>query len=89
MYFTIDSNGVFGEITDKTNSSVDSYGVKLLDQEFDRSITFPVNFDIVRLLASVTTDKITVRLNTEVGLSVFEIETPESTLKYIVSGLQS
>jgi hypothetical protein len=89
LYFTIDSNGVFGEITDKTNSSVDSYGVKLLDQEFDRSITFPVNFDIVRLLASVTTDKITVRLNTEVGLSVFEIETPESTLKYIVSGLQS
>ena len=53
------------------------------------AVSFPVNFDIVRLLSSVNTDKIKVRLNTDIGLSIFEIETETASLKYIVSGLQS
>lgn len=89
LYFTITDDGVYGEITDKTNSSVDSYAIKLLDENIDNTVSFPVNFDIVRLLSCVNTDKIKVRLNTDIGLSIFEIETETTSLKYIVSGLQS
>jgi len=52
-------------------------------------MSFPVHFDIVRLLTSSSSDKINVQINTNQGYCIFNIDTGTSNLKYIVSGLQS
>ena len=75
-------------ITDKSNSSVDSYSIKVADIDDDVSTSFPIHFDIIRLLGSTNADQIVVKINTEQGLSMFEIDTSYSKLKYVVPGLQ-
>jgi hypothetical protein len=90
LYFNISSEGVYGEITDKSNSSVDSYAIKLLsDVEIDHDLSFPVNFDIVRLLTVKNSPYINVYINTDKGFCIFEHFTDEYSLKYVVPGLQS
>ena len=88
LYFNIADNEIFAEITDKSNSSVDSYSIKVADIEDDTNVSFPIHFDIVRLLGSANGDEITVKINTDQGLSMFEIENATTKLKYIVPGLQ-
>ena len=89
MYFNINEEGIYGEITDKTNSSVDSYSILLSEEGQNVDMSFPVHFDIVRLLTSSSSDKINVQINTNQGYCIFNIDTGTSNLKYIVSGLQS
>jgi len=90
LYFNISDDGIYGEITDKTNSSVDSYSILLNEQNIGKEISFPVHFDIVRLLSnSNSTNEINVKINTTQGLCIFTVENDDSVLKYIVPGLQS
>ena len=89
LYFNITEEGIYGEITDRSNSSVDSYSILLSDVGQNADISFPVHFDIVRLLTSSSSDKINVKINTNQGYCIFNIDTAVSNLKYIVSGLQS
>jgi hypothetical protein len=89
LYFNINEEGIYGEITDKTNSSVDSYSILLSEEGQNVDMSFPVHFDIVRLLTSSSSDKINVQINTNQGYCIFNIDTGTSNLKYIVSGLQS
>jgi hypothetical protein len=89
LYFNVSENGVYGEITDKTNSSVDSYEIQLSDESVNADVTFPVHFDIVRLLTSSNCETIDVSFNTSQGFCIFDIKTSCANLKYIVSGLQS
>ncbi len=88
LYFNIADGEIFAEITDKSNSSVDSYSIKVADINDDVSTSFPIHFDIIRLLGSTNADQIAVKINTDQGLSMFEIDTSYSKLKYVVPGLQ-
>lgn len=91
LYININEEGVYGEITDKTNSSVDSYSVLLSDEQYTTNMSFPIHYDIVRLLASSTksSDNIFVKINTDQGFCVFELSFGDAQLTYIVTGLQS
>ena len=89
LYFNINEDGVYGEITDRSNSAVDSYSILLSDESVNADISFPVHFDIVRLLASSNCEEIAVKINTNQGLCMFDIKTDVVNLKYIVPGLQS
>lgn len=88
LYFNLSSEGVHGEITDKSNSSVDSYSILLTEENVNVEKSFPVHFDIVRLLANTSGEEVTVKINTEMGFCLFEVDNGVSKLKYIVSGLQ-
>tara|TARA_R110000765_G_scaffold12785_3_gene39189 strand:+ start:160 stop:879 length:720 start_codon:yes stop_codon:yes gene_type:complete len=88
LYFNIENGEIFAEITDRSNSSVDSYSIKVCDETDADNLSFPIHFDIVRLLASTNQNEITVRINTEQGLSTFEVSSDNVMLKYIVPGLQ-
>jgi len=88
LYFNLSSEGVYGEITDKSNSSVDSYSILLTEENVNVEKSFPVHFDIVRLLANTSGDDVTVKINADMGFCLFEVDNGVSKLKYIVSGLQ-
>ena len=85
----MNEEGVHGEITDRSNSAVDSYSILLSEEGVNVDESFPVHFDIVRLLASSNCDEISVKINTNQGLCMFDINTDVVNLKYIVPGLQS
>ncbi len=91
LYINIGEDGVYGEITDKTNSSVDSYSALLSDKSYNTTMSFPIHYDIVRLIASSTkaTDNVFVEINTEQGFCVFKLDFDSAKLTYIVTGLQS
>ena len=74
--------------TDRSNSSVDSYSILINDTAEAKDVSFPMHFDIVRLLGATNNIRINVKINTEQGLSTFELKTETSMLKYIVPGLQ-
>ena len=85
---------MYGEITDKSNSSVDSYEIQLCEESFEENISFPINFDIIRLLtASGCNEHYRVEINTDTGYCTFANLDPTNSaaykLKYIVPGLQS
>ena len=88
LYFNISEGKIFAEITDRSNSSVDSYSILVNDTAEAKDVSFPMHFDIVRLLGATNHIRINVKINTEQGLSTFELKTETSMLKYIVPGLQ-
>ena len=90
LYFNISEKGVYGKITDKANSSVDSYEIQLCepDASINVDVSFPVHFDIVRLLSSSNCETMKVSFNTTQGFCIFDINSDSTNLKYIVSGLQ-
>ncbi len=89
LYINISDGKIFAEITDRANSSVDSYSI-ILDEDASgvKEVSFPMHFDIVRLLGATNHNKIKVQINTEQGLSTFELKTEQALLKYVVPGLQ-
>lgn len=88
LYFNISAGEIFAEITDRSNSSVDSYSILIGNNVDVKDVSFPMHFDIVRLLGATNQIRIKVKINTEQGLSTFELKTETSILKYIVPGLQ-
>ena len=88
LYINISEGKIFAEITDRSNSSVDSYSILINDTAEAKDVSFPMHFDIVRLLGATNNIRINVKINTEQGLSTFELKTETSMLKYIVPGLQ-
>ncbi len=89
LYINISDGKVFAEITDRANSSVDSYSILINENAADvKEVSFPVHFDIVRLLGATNQIRIKVKINTEQGLSTFELQTEQTLLKYVVPGLQ-
>tara|TARA_R110000851_G_scaffold37409_9_gene96621 strand:+ start:501 stop:1220 length:720 start_codon:yes stop_codon:yes gene_type:complete len=88
LYFNISDGEIFAEITDRSNSSVDSYSILIGNSADVKDVSFPMHFDIVRLLGATNQIRIKVKINTKQGLSTFELKTETSILKYIVPGLQ-
>ena len=85
LYFYTDNGNIMAELTDKARHNTDKFSISLGKADFNLK-PIPVNFDNIRLL-SIINDDITVNINTEYGVIIFDIEQTNIKLKYIISAL--
>lgn len=76
LYFYVEDDCVYAEITDKETSNTDSYTQKISDtykgdDQFDQ---MSISFEVLRIISSLRFDSIKVRINTDVNVLLFEVE---------------
>jgi len=85
LYFYTDNGNIMAELTDRARHNTDKFSISLGKADFNLN-PIPVNFDNIRLLSIINND-ITVNINTEYGVIIFDIEQSNIKLKYIISAL--
>ena len=85
IYFYTENGQLMAELTDRARHNTDNFSLCLGDTNFTLD-PIPVNFDNIRLL-SIINNEFIVKINTEYGVVVFEIEANNIKLKYIISAL--
>ncbi len=85
LYFYTDNGNIMAELTDKARHNTDKFSISLGKADFNLK-PIPVNFDNIRLL-SIINNEITVNINTEYGVIIFDIKQSNIKLKYIISAL--
>ena len=85
IYFYTENGKLMAELTDRARHNTDNFSLCLGDTDFTLD-PIPVNFDNIRLL-SIIDNEFIVKINTEYGVVVFEIEANDIKLKYIISAL--
>ena len=73
------------ELTDRARHNTDNFTIGLGEVDFTLD-PIPLNLDNVRLLTNIN-DEFVVKVNTEYGVVVFDIEDKDTKLKYIISAL--
>lgn len=73
------------ELTDRARHNTDNFTLSLGEVKFNLE-PIAVNLDNIRLL-SLLNDDILVKINTEYGVVVFDIEESDIKLRYIISAL--
>ena len=73
------------ELTDRARHNTDNFSLCLGNSTFALN-PLPINFDNIRLL-SIIDNEFMVKINTEYGVVIFEIEANNIKLKYIISAL--
>ena len=85
IYFYTEHGKLVAELTDRARHNTDNFSLCLGDTDFTLE-PIPVNFDNIRFL-SIIDNEFAVKINTEFGVVVFEIEANNIKLKYIISAL--
>lgn len=89
LYISVKDNILTGELTDKTRSNIDSYGIKISDNYVGTqfSIAIPLNFEIFRIISSMRFKEINANLVTKMGVLMFNIELENTAFKFVISAL--
>jgi hypothetical protein len=85
IYFYTEDGSLMAELTDRARHNTDNFTLNLGEANFDLK-PVPVNLDNIRLLSIINTE-FNVKVNTEYGVVVFDIEDKDIKLKYIISAL--
>jgi len=85
IYFYTENGNLMAELTDRARHNTDNFTLNLGEASFDLK-PVPVNLDNIRLL-SIINNEFNVKINTEYGVVVFDIEDKDIKLKYIISAL--
>jgi hypothetical protein len=85
IYFYTENGSLMAELTDRARHNTDNFTLSLGEASFELK-PIPVNLDNIRLL-SIINNEFTVKINTEYGVVVFDIEDKDIKLKYIISAL--
>tara|TARA_R100001082_G_scaffold60324_1_gene33527 strand:- start:1086 stop:1811 length:726 start_codon:yes stop_codon:yes gene_type:complete len=85
IYFYTENGNLMAELTDRARHNTDNFTLSLGETDIDLK-PIPVNLDNIRLL-SIINEEFNVRVNTEYGVVVFDIEDKDIKLKYIISAL--
>tara|TARA_R110002020_G_scaffold37458_2_gene113146 strand:- start:852 stop:1574 length:723 start_codon:yes stop_codon:yes gene_type:complete len=85
IYFYTDNGKLMAELTDRSRHNTDNFTLSIGDANFNLEAV-PLNLDNLRLLSSID-EKFDVRVNTEFGVVVFDIQNNGIKLKYIISAL--
>lgn len=92
VYLTIEEQSLIGEIADRNNPLIDTYTTELAENvSSTESISdLPVNFEVFRVISGLYKyEQVTININTQLGVLMFEIGDGNYKLKYIVSALVS
>jgi hypothetical protein len=85
IYFYTENNKLMAELTDRARHNTDNFTLSVCDVDFILD-PIPLNLDNIRLLSMIN-DEFNVRVNTEYGVVVFDIQNDYIKLKYIISAL--
>jgi len=85
IYFYTENNKLMAELTDRARHNTDNFTLSVCDVDFALD-PIPLNLDNIRLLSMIN-DEFNVRVNTEYGVVVFDIQNDYIKLKYIISAL--
>ena len=91
IYITFKESEVFGELTDKTRSNTDSYGIKISsDYEGDQiNVHMPLNFELFRIISCMKYKVLVANIASRRGLLTLDTGTETTSMKFIVSALQN
>ena len=85
LYFYTENGLLMAELTDGSRHNTDNFTISLGAADFNLD-PIPISLDNVRLL-SIINDKFNVKINTEYGVVIFDIQENGIKLKYIISAL--
>tara|TARA_R100001163_G_C5060248_1_gene197042 strand:- start:836 stop:1558 length:723 start_codon:yes stop_codon:yes gene_type:complete len=85
IYFYTEEGSLMAELTDRARHNTDNFTLSLGKVNFSLE-PIAINLDNIRLL-SLLNDNIRVKINTEYGVVVFDIEENNIKLRYIISAL--
>lgn len=88
LYLRTENGKVYGELTDKNKSNVDSIEVELSQSYTGSDIDQPIaiNFEIIRIV-SHKFPEVTIKVNISLGVLLFELNNSSVELIYVASGL--
>jgi hypothetical protein len=91
LYISVKNNSVFGELTDKTRSNVDSYGILISDnyEGVQFALPIPLNFEIFRIISSMKFKDISANLITKMGILTLDLDLESSKFKFLISALSN
>jgi len=85
IYFYTENDLLMAELTDRARHNTDNFTLSLGKVDFSLD-PISINLDNMRLI-SLLNDDIRVKINTEYGVVVFDIEDSDIKLRYIISAL--
>lgn len=90
LYVSTDGTTVFGELTDKQQTNIDSFRQPISTSYTGSKITTPlaINFELIRVISALRVSqecRITVHVNTSNSVLLFDIACDGNKLKYITS----
>lgn len=85
LYIHTDDDKVYGEMTDKTKMIIDSYTTEISDSYIGNSMDKPLafDFDLFRNISFLRVPEFDIKINTKVGVIVFDIEDDNYKMRYI------
>ena len=88
IYFRTESGKVYAEVDDKTLQNVDNITLVASSSYTGQELTtpLPVNMEVFKILTSSKTD-VTVKINKDVKVLIFQSNEDGVELKYIISAL--
>jgi len=87
VYISSNEDGVYAELTDKTRKNIDTISLRLADAVNGENISsLPISFDIFRLM-ELGNGESNVKINSKLGIVIFEIVNNYNKTLYIVSSL--
>lgn len=87
VYISSNEDGVYAELTDKTRKNIDTITLRLTDEFQGENISsLPINFEVFRLIESGNKD-LNVKINSKLGIVIFEVSNNYNKTLYIVSSL--
>lgn len=89
IYISVKDTTVFGELTDKTRSNIDSYGIKIAEnyQGTQFAVPLPLNFEIFRIISSMRFKELQSQIITKLGVMTLDLKLDNADFKFVVSAL--
>ena len=89
IYLGVKNNFVFGELTDKTRSNIDSYGINISDnyEGTQFAIAIPLNFEIFRIISSMRFKELQSQIITKMGVMTLDLSLDNAKFKFVISAL--
>jgi len=89
IYISVKDTTVFGELTDKTRSNIDSYGIKVAEdyKGTQFALPLPLNFEIFRIISSMRFKELQSQIITKLGVMTLDLKLENSEFKFVISAL--
>lgn len=89
LYISVKDSVIFGELTDKTRSNIDSYGIKISEDYTGTQFALPIplNFEIFRIISSMRFKALESKLITKMGVVTLDLNLDNASFKFIISAL--
>jgi len=87
IYFYSENNKVYGDLTDRARHNVDSFTLPVCDYNGPSFAEICLNFELIRIISGVRVKELQCKINSKLGVVIFEVSDKLIQTKYIASAL--